>query len=63
MASRVDSGMVFTVPGATSSSTYMVSGKAGSLVLVEAHSGRCGRAPAWRRASQRGVANRSSYSS
>ncbi len=62
-ARSVCSGIVFTVSGATSSTTYMVSSKAGSFVLVDAHSGRCVRAPADRRASHRGVANFFSYSS
>ena len=37
--------MVLTVPGTTSSSTYLMGLKVGSLVEVEAHSSRCGRAP------------------
>ena len=63
VARSVASGMVLTVSGATRSTTYMVSSKAGSLVLVEAHSGRWTRAPASRRACHRGVAIRCSYSS
>jgi hypothetical protein len=38
--------MVLTTSGATRPVTYRVSSYAGSLTLVEAHSGRCGRAPA-----------------
>ena len=43
---EVASGIVLTVPGATSSTTYIVSSYAGSLTPVDAHSGRCGLAPA-----------------
>jgi transaldolase len=39
-ASRVFSGIVFTHPGATRPSTYMVSGNAGSFTPVDAHRGR-----------------------
>ena len=59
-ASSVFSGMVFTVPGATSSVTYMVSGYAGSLTPVDAHRGRWGLAPSSARLFQRGVAKTSS---
>ena len=41
----MSSGMVLTVNGAASPCTYRVSGAAGSLVLVLAHSSRCIRAP------------------
>jgi hypothetical protein len=58
----VFSGAVFTTPGATSSSTYRVSRRFGSLVLVEAHSGRCGFAPAAASAFHRSEANFCSYS-
>ena len=57
VASRVFSGIVLTVPGATSSVTYRVSGRAGSLTPVEAHSGRCTLAPASVSAFARSVAN------
>ena len=45
-ASIVASGRVLTVSGPISSSTYSVSGYAGFLVDVLAHSGRCTTAPA-----------------
>src|SRR6202011_3532931 len=45
-ASMVFSGIVLTVFGATSSVTYRVSEYAGFLTPVDAHSGRCTRAPA-----------------
>src|SRR6478609_8817435 len=45
-ASMVFSGAVFTVFGATSSTTYRVSSYFGSLTPVDAHSGRCAFAPA-----------------
>ncbi len=59
----VASGMVFTVSLATSSTTYMVSGNEGSLTLVDAHSGRCTRAPLAASARHRSVSIRCSYSS
>ena len=40
-ASSVAGGTVLTVSGPIKVSTYIVSGYAGFLVLVEAHSGRC----------------------
>ena len=52
-----------TFGAATRSVTYMVSRYSGFLVLVEAHSGRCGRAPAAARACHRSVAERCSNSS
>ena len=48
------SGMVLTVSGPMSSSTYITSRYAGFLVLVLAHSGRCTFAPCAPSASQRG---------
>src|SRR5664280_2404404 len=56
VARSVFSGMVLTVPGATSSVTYMVSGYAGSLTPVDAHNGRWGCAPSSSSVLQRGVA-------
>ena len=41
----VCSGMVLTVFGATNSVTYRVSEYAGFFTPVDAHSGRCTRAP------------------
>ena len=52
-ASRVFSGIVFTVSGATSSVTYRVSEWSGFLTPAEAHSGRCTRAPSALSASNR----------
>ena len=52
-ASSVGIGIVFTVSGATSSSTYFVSGYCGSLTPVDAHSGLCTGAPASRTAAKR----------
>ena len=52
--------MVLTTPGATSSMTYSVSSYAGSLTPVEAHSGRCGSAPAAASAFHRSVPKTSS---
>jgi hypothetical protein len=45
--------MVLTVPGAMSSEMYSVSEYSGFLTPVEAHSGRCRRAPFSSRARQR----------
>ena len=56
-AAIVFSGAVLTVPGATSSTTYRVSSKWGSLTPVDAHSGRCLFAPFGFQASQRGPVN------
>ena len=56
-ASRVASGIVLTTPAATSSITYRVSSYAGSFTPVEAHSGRCGLAPAASSAFHRSEAN------
>ena len=58
-ASRVSSGIVFTVSGPISSSTYITSRYAGFLVEVEAQSGRCTCAPASARRSQTGPAKAS----
>src|SRR6185312_10502666 len=58
-ACKVFSGMVSTVSGAASASTYSVSEAFGSLVPVEAQSRRCGRAPAAASFSQRGEASSS----
>lgn len=55
-ASRVASGIVLTVPGATRSSTYIVSLYAGSLTPVEAQSGRCRLACAFSSSAQRAEA-------
>ena len=55
-ASMVFSGAVFTVFGATSSTTYRVSSYLGSLTPVDAHNGRCLLAPAASRAAQRSPA-------
>ena len=44
-ACMVAKGIVLTVPRVTNPVTYSVSGYAGSLTPVEAHSRRCGRAP------------------
>ena len=63
VASIVASGIVLTVSGATSSSTYIVSGRLGSLTDVDAHSGRCLWAPAASSAVQRSDAKTSSYAS
>ena len=41
----VAGGTVFTVSAPINVSIYMVSGYAGFLVLVDAHSGRCTLAP------------------
>ena len=60
-ASMVFSGAVFTVFGATSSTTYRVSSYLGSLTPVEAHSGRCAFAPAAARAAHRSPAKVCSY--
>mgnify|MGYP006145824815 CR=1 FL=1 len=60
-AASVGSGIVLTVPGATSSTTYWVSSYFGSLTPVEAQSGRCGLAPAASRAFQRSEEKTSSY--
>ncbi len=49
----VSSGIVFTVSGPISSSTYMTSRYSGFFVDVEAQSGRCGVAPFEARKSQR----------
>ena len=46
-ASSVSSGIVSTVSGAASSTTYFVFGSAGSLVPVDANRSRCGRAPSF----------------
>ena len=54
-ASIVAGGIVFTVSGPMSSSTYMTSRYAGFLVLVLAQSGRCSRAPFAASASHRGA--------
>ena len=59
----VASGMVFTVSATTRSTTYIVSGNDGSLVEVEAHSGRWTLAPAAASACQRSVAHLVSNSS
>ena len=59
----VASGMVFTVSATTRSTTYMVSGYDGSLVEVEAHSGRWTFAPWAARARQRSSAHFFSNSS
>ena len=52
-ASSVAIGIVFTVSGATSPSTYSVSGYFGFFTPVEAHSGRCTDAPASRSLAKR----------
>src|SRR4029450_7814932 len=54
-AKMTGSGMVLTVPGAIRSSTYMTSRYSGFFVEVDAHSGRCGCAPASAPAAGRGV--------
>src|SRR5262245_53601045 len=59
----VGSGMVFTTPGATNCSTYITSRYAGFFVDVDAHSGRCGCAPAAASVAQRSVENAFSYNS
>ena len=53
----VAGGMVSTVSGPISSSTYITSRYSGFLVLVLAHSGLCTRAPCFASAAQRGPAN------
>ncbi len=53
--------MVLTVSGATSSVTYMVSGRSGSFTDVDAHSGRCRLAPAFSSYFQRSDPMTSSY--
>jgi len=58
-AKSVFSGIVSTVSGAASVSTYRVSDAAGSLVPVLAQSSRCGCAPASAAFFQRGEASRS----
>jgi hypothetical protein len=55
-ALTVSGGIVLTVSGPMSSSTYSVSGYAGFLVLVLAHSTRWARAPRAASVFQRGLA-------
>jgi len=56
-ASMVSNGTVSTVSGPIKASTYLVSLNAGFLLLVLAHSKRCGCAPAAASFSQRGPLN------
>ncbi len=58
---RVWSGMVSTVNGTASASTYSTSGASGSLTEVEAHSSRCARAPSLASRPQRGESSSSRY--
>jgi hypothetical protein len=60
-ASRVRSGMVSTVNGGVSASSYSTSGASGSLTEVEAHSSRCAQAPSLASRNQRGESSSSRY--
>ena len=59
----VSAGIVLTVSGPMSSSTYITSLYAGFFVEVDAHRQRCGRAPAAASVSQRSPENVSRYCS